>query len=445
MASDQHVWKRYLRGIKIRQDSRIEDFLHAENIIFTILERVNSVDYRFLVDYSRDHANFEYSLQTELHELSMEVPLWLDSAALVLEADCKTPRYELDGVSHKQTPRQDFCYIGVPKEGSNLEQWSSGGIFHETTSSSCRGHIVPGKLVKLLKELIVAAIVYCRQTEQIKPGDVNATLLSKDSAQIPLQVRCGSKMIQFNITPKITRVKTNLAIDLNHRGKNLPKGALQDVLSEGADLIAASYYHWRHCFSRPLWKLLKNFDSVKGYHLDALCLLDRVNTVHWREDGQKLGLTFQHLQTILLWAASFFLSPEDWQELSSAVYRLLVVLIRCLAMSKLPSFLYPHINLFQDENIDLKPLYWKVLEFANCPEQFLHLHVTHMVKTTKQRMDTYAQTVLETPDQTGELWSTAYFDVLLSKFQEYHIQDAARTATMKETWLKIGGMDEDKK
>uniref|UniRef100_H3A739 Mab-21 like 4 n=1 Tax=Latimeria chalumnae TaxID=7897 RepID=H3A739_LATCH len=428
-------WQRYLRSIKSLQHQRIQDLQAAENIVYVILERVNAQDCRFLVDFSRDHVMFEYTMRTFMEEMDMEVPLWVDSSGLVLEEDSEV-RYQLDGVPHKQPLGKEYCYLGLPKEEGDFKKWSTEDVFHTIPSSKCKGHVVPGRVLERLKQLVIGAIVYCQQSAMIMPGDVSAVQLNGKGSQIPLKVRCGFRMIQVNIIPVVKRVVGPLKVDRGQSGVHFPKRILEQVTAEGIDIMAATYYHWRYSYCRPVWKFLDSLGNLDGHRLESLCLLDRVNLDNWCSADKKGGLTFLHLQTALLWAVEFFPSLEDWSMLELSAYRVLVVLLRCLATQNLPSFFQPQLNLFQGEELSLKALFLKVLEFTDCPEQFLQIHITHLLPKQHHRVDEDVMMLLRMADPEGTYWNTAYFDVLLQKLQVFHSKDSGRIAAMEAVLSK---------
>lgn len=120
-------------------------------------------------------------------------------------------------------------------------------------------------------------------------------------------------------------------------------------------------------------------------------------------------------QMVLLWSTEFFPSPEDWQDLEGSVYRLLVILLRCLATQRLPHFLCPEENLFQGDHPDFTSLYPKVESFAWDPQRFLHFHFDLPVHTESWKADPRTQALLQLPAKDGSYWDTAYFDILLSQ------------------------------
>lgn len=120
-------------------------------------------------------------------------------------------------------------------------------------------------------------------------------------------------------------------------------------------------------------------------------------------------------QMVLLWSTELFPSPEDWQDLEGSVYRLLVILLRCLATRRLPHFLHPEENLFQREPLDLASLFRKVESFAQDPQRFLRFHFGLPVRTDSWQADAGTRALLQLPAKDGSYWNTAYFDILLSQ------------------------------
>jgi len=118
---------------------------------------------------------------------------------------------------------------------------------------------------------------------------------------------------------------------------------------------------------------------------------------------------------MLLWSTELFPSPEDWQDLEGSVYRLLVILLRCLATRRLPHFLHPEENLLQGEAPYLALLYRKVESFARYPRRFLRCHFGLPERADGWQADPSTQALLQLPAEDGSYWDTAYFDVLLSQ------------------------------
>lgn len=120
-------------------------------------------------------------------------------------------------------------------------------------------------------------------------------------------------------------------------------------------------------------------------------------------------------QTALLWACALFPAPEDWAELQGAVYRVLVVLLSCLATRTLPHFLRPEQDLLRGSDLDLHALYQRVELFASQPEASLRIHVTHLGRSPPPRLGSGVKALLQLPANDPAYWATAYFDVLLDK------------------------------
>lgn len=118
---------------------------------------------------------------------------------------------------------------------------------------------------------------------------------------------------------------------------------------------------------------------------------------------------------VLLWSTELFPSPEDWQDLEGSVYRLLVILLRCLATQHLPHFLNPEENLFQGAAPDLVSLYHKVESFAWDPQRFLRFHFGLHGFSGSWQADAETRALLQLPAEGGSYWDTAYFDMLLSQ------------------------------
>ncbi|XP_003515997.3 protein mab-21-like 4 isoform X2, partial [Cricetulus griseus] len=192
-----------------------------------------------------------------------------------------------------------------------------------------------------------------------------------------------------------------------------------------------------------LSRLLGALGSYPGHRLDSLSILDRVNLESWRGGSQSPGLTFDHLKTVLLWASVLFPAPEDWADLQGSVYRLLVVLLCCLATRNLPHFLYPEHNLLQDSGLDLGVIYQRVEHFASQPEESLRIHVTHLGHSRPPRIDNGVKALLQLPASDPTYWTTAYFDFLLDKFQVFNIQDKDRISAMQNIFQKTKTMGSD--
>lgn len=162
MAEQVPLWHHYLLAIQSRESPRVQDYQRAENILLTVLERAHALDSRFIVDYSRDLEAFQFALRSSEDPLDVEVPLGVDSEALLIEeSEASEPG---DGPA--------ICRLGVLKEASGLEPWMTDDIFSVSSEDrdKCSGHIIPGKVLCVLKDLLVAAIVHCKHHRLIPPG-----------------------------------------------------------------------------------------------------------------------------------------------------------------------------------------------------------------------------------------------------------------------------------
>ncbi|XP_048398172.1 protein mab-21-like 4 isoform X1 [Stegostoma tigrinum] len=435
--SDRLSWyQRYLSGIKAHHDMKATDIQKCEDTLFTILDRVQQQDYRFQVDYSREHACFDYTIRTQLDELDMEVSLWFNDPTLRVEESCDT-HYVVDGISHQTASKKGLAYLTVPKESES--RWTGSDIFHPLPESSqCSGHLVPGRVINVLKELLKGAIVYCQQNFLINPGEVNASLLNFDGPRLTLVLRNLTKPLRVNIIP-VLRKATEKLLESGFRNEKSFLETTSQATPENLDISNGTYYRWRYCFERPMWKLLEKADADGGHRMDSLCLLDRIKTDHWLPGEHKRGLTFNMLKMVLLWAMKFFPAPEDWIDLESSVYRMVVVLLRCLALQNLPNYFMHEINLFQENfqaQFDFQTIYKKVQGFADTPEKFLQIHLTHLLPVPRQHIDSYLKMLLQIQDNEGLYWNTAYFDIILNKFQVYHVLDADRIGAMQLMWAK---------
>lgn len=193
-------------------------------------------------------------------------------------------------------------------------------------------------------------------------------------------------------------------------------------------------------------KLLEKADADGGHRLDSLSLLDRINSDHWLPEQNYRGLKFKHFKTVLLWAMKFFPSSEDWVDMESSVYRMLVVLLRCLALRDLPNYFMPEINVFHEDfqpPFDFQTVYKKVEDFAGFPEKCLQIHLTHLLPAQRRHIDNYVKMLLQIQDREGLYWNMAYFDVILNKFQVYHVQDVDRIGAMQLIWSKTAKLVTD--
>lgn len=164
-------WQSYLQVIQSREEQRVEQFQKAENVLLIVLEKVNAMDPRFIVDYSRNLEALEFALSAAEDEVAMEVPLCIDADALLVQ-ECSGEQNDAEKVIRGDFQMPGSCYLGVPKDGTPPERWTKEDVFSAVGSTDASGHIVPGKVLQLLKELIVAAIVHCQRQFLIKPGTV---------------------------------------------------------------------------------------------------------------------------------------------------------------------------------------------------------------------------------------------------------------------------------
>ncbi|KAM6414263.1 protein mab-21-like 4 [Rhynochetos jubatus] len=428
MAASASHWHSYLGVIVSRERQRLEHFQRAEDILLTLLEGVHAREPRFLVNYARNLEAFEFALCASEDTVTMEVPLRIDGDALrvLMCQPGDTPARDRQGLG--------TCYLEVPSLGTDLEDWTSVvGVMERGRGVEC---LVPGKVLQHLKELLVSAIVCCQRRFLLQPGDLSAENLQEDAMELSLLIRGGWKTIRFDIVPVVRRQQEPLRLKGRQSDRGFPEGSLQKATEE-AHFVPASPHCWRSSTHLPILKLLQAVDTLKGPRLDSLRLLDQLRSQDWGEEGGKGGLTFNHLKMVLLWSMELFPSPEDWQDLEGSVYRLLVILLRCLATQHLPHFLHPEENLFQREAMDLASLYRKVESFARDPQRFLRFHFGFPAHTDGWQADPDTWALLQLPAEDGSYWDTAYFDILLSQFQVYRIQDGTRRLAMSQLLSKM--------
>ncbi|XP_010157191.1 PREDICTED: uncharacterized protein C2orf54 homolog, partial [Eurypyga helias] len=383
---------------------------------------------RFLVDYARNLEAFEFALCASEDTVTMEVPLRMDGDALqvLMCQPGDAPARDHQGLG--------TCYLQVPSTGTDLEGWTSAvGVMGRGGGVEC---LVPGKVLQHLKELLVSAIVCCQRRFLLQPGDLSAENLQEDAMELSLLIRGGWKTIRFDIVPVVRRQQEPLRLKGRQSDRGFPEGSLRKATEE-AHFVPASPHCWRSSTHLPILKLLQAVDTLKGPRLDSLRLLDQLRSQDWGEEGGKGGLTFNHMKMVLLWSMELFPSPEDWQDLEGSVYRLLVILLRCLATQHLPHFLHPERNLFQGEAMDLASLYRKVESFAQDPRRFLRFHFGLPARADGCQADPDTRALLQLPAEDGSCWDTAYFDILLSQFQVYRIQDGTRHSAMSQLLSKI--------
>ncbi|KFO22546.1 protein mab-21-like 4 [Fukomys damarensis] len=431
MAGQVPLWHHYVQAIRSREASRVQDFQRAEDTLLTLLEHVHALDARFLVDYSHHLEAFQFALRSSEGPLDMQVPLRVDADTLQIE--------ELGASEPGAGPL--LCRLGIPREVPGLEPWMAEDVFSASSEcdAKCCGYIVPSKVLGVLKDLLVAAMVHCKHHGLIAPGSLSAASLQEEQLQLSLLVSSGWRKIRFNIVPVLRRKCGVPGLEGARFTPGFPEGTLRRIVSHGVDLVPTSAQHWRVCTSYLLTRLLGELGALRGHRLDSLSLLDRVNHERWRDGGREPGLTFDHLKTVLLWACSLFPAPEDWTELQGAVYRVLVVLLCCLASRTLPHFLQAGRDLLQGGSLDLGTIYQHVEGFARQPEAALRIHATHLGRSPPPRTGHRVRALLQLPASDPAYWATAYFDVLLDKI--FTVQDKDRVAAMQRIFWKTKSLD----
>ncbi|KFO81209.1 Uncharacterized protein C2orf54, partial [Cuculus canorus] len=403
-------------------------FQRAEELVLTLLEDVHTREPRFLVDYARNLEAFEFALCASEDSVTVEVPLRIDGDVLQV-LPCR-PRDTPGG----RSPGMGTSQLQVPSPATDLEDWTSVvGVMEQGGGARC---LAPGKILQHLKELLISAIVHCRRSFLLHPGDLSAENLQEDAMELSLLIRGGWKTVRFDIVPVVRRYQEPLRLEGRQCERVFPKGSLRKATEE-AHFIPASPRCWRSSTHIPILKLLQAVDTLKGPRLDSLRLLEQLRSQDWGEEGGKGGLTFNHLKMVLLWSTELFPSPEDWQDLEGSVYRLLVILLRCLATHRLPHFLHPEENLFHGDSSELASLYCKVESFAWNPRRFLYFHFGPPVRPGGSQGEPGTRALLQLPAEDTSYWDTAYFDILLSQFQVYQIQDNTRRSAMSQLLSKI--------
>ncbi|XP_068880687.1 protein mab-21-like 4 [Aphelocoma coerulescens] len=428
MEANTSLWHSYLGVIVSRERQRMEHFQRAEDILLTLLESVHAKEPRFLVDYARNLEAFEFALCASEDAVTLEMPLRIDGDTLHVLA-CQTWDSPARHPSELNT-----CYLEVCSPGTGLEDWTDVvDVMEHRGGVEC---LVPGKILQHLKELLVSAIVHCQRLFLLQPGDISAENLREDAMELSLLIRGSWKTIRFDIVPVVRRQQEPLRLQGRQSDRGFPEGSLRKATEE-AHFVPASPHCWRSSTHLPILKLLRAVDTLKGPRLDSLRLLDQLRDQDWGGEAGKGSLTFNHLKMVLLWSTELFPSPEDWQDIEGSVYRLLVILLRCLATQHLPHFLNPEENLFQGAAPDLASLYHMVESFAWDPQRFLRFHFGFHVCSGSWQADPDTQALLQLPAEDGSYWDTAYFDMLLSQFQVYRIQDSARRSAVSQLLSKI--------
>ncbi|XP_055473057.1 protein mab-21-like 4 isoform X2 [Psammomys obesus] len=384
MTEQLPLWHHYLSAIQSRESPRVQDYQRAENILLTVLERAHALDNRFLVDYSRDLEAFQFALRSSEEALDVEVPLGVDAEALLMEESEATELWDGPAV----------CRLGVLKEASGLEPWMTDDVFSVSSEDrdKCCGHIVPSKVMCVLKDLLVAAVVHCQHHRLIPPGSLNAASLKEGQLHLSLLVSSGWRKIRFNVVPAVRKKHRVPALEGAQLKPGFPEGILRRIASHGVDLVPASAQHWRISTGYLLSRLLGALGSLPGHRLDSLSILDRVNLESWRGGSQNPGLTFDHLK---------------------------------------------------HSGLDLGVIYQCVEHFASQPEESLRIHVTHLGHSRPPRIDNGVKALLQLPASDPTYWATAYFDFLLDKFQVFNIQDKDRISAMQNIFQKTKTMGDE--
>uniref|UniRef100_A0A8D2M847 Mab-21 like 4 n=1 Tax=Zonotrichia albicollis TaxID=44394 RepID=A0A8D2M847_ZONAL len=398
MEASPSLWHSYLGVILSRERQRMEHFQRAEDILLTLLESVHARDPRFLVDYARNLEAFEFSVCASEDAVTLEVPLRIDGDTLRVLARRSSPEHPAE---------LSTCCLELCSPRAGLEDWTGAvdGMEH------C---LLPGKILQHLKELLVSAIVRCQRLFLLQPGDISAENLREDALELSLLIRGSWKPVRFNIVPVVRRQQEPLQLRGRRSGRGFPAGSLSRATEE-AHFVPASPLGW----SDPAPGMAPGTAFLgSGLVPDPVLLSPSP-------------------QMVLLWSTELFPSPEDWQDLEGSVYRLLVILLRCLATRHLPHFLNPEENLFQGAAPDLASLYHKVESFAWDPQRFLRFHFGLHGFSGSCQADRETRALLQLPTRDGSCWDTAYFDILLSQFQVFRIQDSARRSAASQLLARI--------
>ncbi|XP_039716996.1 protein mab-21-like 4 [Pteropus medius] len=288
MAVQVSLWHHYLRALRSRAAPRARDYQQAENVLLTVLERARALDPRFLVDYSRDLGAFQFALRSSDGLLDMEVPLRVAAEALLVE--------EQGAAETGDGPVT--CRLGVPRGGVGLEPWTTDDVFDPCSdgSAQCSGHIVPSKVLRVLKDLLVAAIVHCKHHGLITPGSLTVGSLREEELGLSLLVSGGWRTIRFHVVPVVPSRRPAPALDRAQLTPGFPEGSLKRITGQGVALVPASPQLWRVSTDYLLDRLLSALGTLPGHRLDSLSILDRINHESWCDGGQSPGLTFSHLQ-----------------------------------------------------------------------------------------------------------------------------------------------------
>nr|XP_032817981.1 protein mab-21-like 4 [Petromyzon marinus] len=499
--TESEEWfKRFLSANRIYHEQRVAELRAAEDLVFLVLEQVTEWDPRFLVNYRRPHAKFESGVRAAPTHTTIRVPLAIEPHSISVEWTCPAEdRYvtELHWL-HAEPSGKSQCYVALDGGGSG---GAENGVVGQARWASCQEavrrvssgstHLLPGMVIDILKSNVRKAIMLLQQDGKLANGAVDASLLNLDGPSLCLLVRSGIRTITVTLVPVIHRAARLWSGGGGPEEEEapwpalgpdswLPRATVEEIRSTPQDVEAHAYYHWSPDFSETICKMLEGVDDDGGHRLDALAILDLVNRNHWRrKDAGGRLLTYTHLETVLLWALDFFPSPDDWLDLHSSVYRLLLLLLRCVWLRRLPHYFLPDRNLFGDggrtpepppppappsssspapssppsssssacsfssssaaspaaaASLEFRQLYGRVEDFADLPERCLVVHPTQIPPRDGHRVDAFLQLLVQLPDPQGQYWQQGYFDVMLNLLQVYHINDKKRVAAMQEMW-----------
>uniref|UniRef100_A0A8C4N8B8 Mab-21-like HhH/H2TH-like domain-containing protein n=1 Tax=Eptatretus burgeri TaxID=7764 RepID=A0A8C4N8B8_EPTBU len=410
-----------------------------------VLQRVSEIEPCFLPPTPHLPTGLPGNLtlvtRPELTELHLTVPVSL--SGMVAMVTSHSPHlYELNGYKHVEPKDATECYLSLKdfephdpmcsESGAlqSLKTTVSRGKEHanhdsviHSTGDGCTAHIIPGRIIDLLRVRLKDAVGFCEQNRIIPYKSINVSLLCLESPNVMLLVKHGARYQRIWLVPFVKEIvrewlpKEWPGQIITERDPRIEKN-LQTLM---LNLKAQTFYHWSVCLSQAVQVVLEA-QRQGGHLLDALTILDSVNKIHWQRWNGMPILKIYHLQTALLWAMAFFPSLEDWADLESSVYRLVVILLRAANLQTLPDFFLPGVNAFtagstsplQEE--DMRRLYGLLQNFATTPEQFLIIHTSQIPPRVKEHLCAPLRRLLHLPEVTRDghtLWKQAYFDLLL--------------------------------
>uniref|UniRef100_UPI00358DEF95 protein mab-21-like 4 n=1 Tax=Myxine glutinosa TaxID=7769 RepID=UPI00358DEF95 len=468
--TDKEKWfRRYLAAVQIRQSETMTEMEEIILLVDKVLQRVSDIDPCFLPPTPHLPTGLPGNLtlvtRPELTELHLNVPVSL--SGMVAKVTSESPLlYELDGYKHVEPEATTQCYLGLKDSEPHDTIWSESGalqslktaVSHDkrhinhhsvihSTGDGCTAHVIPGRIIGLLKVRLKDAVGFCEQNKIIPYKSMDASLLFLESPIVMLLVKHGVRYQKIRLVPLVTEIKREW----------LPKQWPGQIIAERQpriernlqtlmlDLQAQTFYHWSVCSSQAVQVILEA-QRHGGHIFDALTILDSVNKIHWqRWNGMPL-LNVYHIQTALLWAMAFFPSFEDWEDLGSSVYRLVVILLRAANLQTLPDFFLPGVNVFTAgstsplQKEDMHRLYGLLQNFATTPEHFLIIHASQIPPRLKENLCAPLRRLLHLPGFTRDgrtLWKQAYFDLLLRESRMLEIQDSSRIAALQATWQEV--------